>query len=274
MELNYIYRFQRKSKNLLRKYILKKEFIKRTRFGFLIKLDVSRDVDKHFYWGEFEHDTLNFYNKILRTGSVVIDVGANIGLYSLIASNKVGREGQVYSFEPSEWAYSRLRENINLNDFKNIEICKFGVSDKKGVVKFYKCADDAYNSLGHHPMFAVKEVVEIEVDSLDNFCRERKISKVDILKIDAEGADYLVLKGAREILGFNESPVIFCEYNKSISEGYDFSRDDLILFLKERSYKVYELKNNGIVEFDPVNSDSNEIICMKKEHLVKYGITG
>jgi len=261
-------------KNLLRKYILNKEFVKRTKWGFLIKLDVSRDVDKHFYWGEFEFDTLKFYQNILKKGSIVFDIGANIGIYSLTASINIGDKGKVYSFEPSDWAYNRLIENISLNKFKNVEYFKIGVSDKKGIVKFYKCADDAYNSLGSRPMIDVKEIIEIEVDSLDHFCEERKIKKIDILKIDAEGADYLVLKGAKKIINSDSPPVIFCEFNKGISEGYSFSKDDLLLLLKELSYSIYEIKRDGVIEFNPETSNSNEIICMKKEHLVKYGITG
>src|SRR4030067_2261687 len=165
--MNLFFRAQRKTKKLVREYLLKNEFIKNSKYGFRIKLDISKDVDKFFYWGEFERDNLQFYKNVLNRGSIIFDVGANIGIYSLLASKIVGNASRIYSFEPSEWAYNRLIENIKLNNFKNINTYKLGISNKEGTVIFHKCEDDAYNSIGNHPMRKITEVSQINVISID-----------------------------------------------------------------------------------------------------------
>jgi FkbM family methyltransferase len=266
------YRIQRKSKKLIREYILKKDFIKTTKYGFKIKLDVSRDVDKHFYWGEFEVDIINFLKSLLIDCSVFFDIGANIGIYTLLASKHIRKGGTVYSFEPSDWAYERLMENLQLNESKNVEVLKIAVSNFTGSKQFYICEDDAYNSLISTPMKEVQKVVEVKSISIDDFCIEHKIVKIDILKIDVEGADYLVLKGAQNILRSDKPPLIICEFNRNISEGMTLNKDEFVGFMKELSYKFFKINGKNLFETDLTDAEANELICLKNYHLVKYNL--
>jgi len=266
------YRLQRKSKKIIREHILKKEFIKKTKYGFKIKLDVSRDVDKHFYWGEFESDIINFIKSLLNDCSVFIDIGANIGIYTLLASTHIKKDGKVFAFEPSDWAHKRLNENLRLNGTKNVEVLKLAVSNFTGSNQFYVCEDDAYNSLISTPMKEVQKVVKIESICLEDFCVDRKIDQIDILKIDVEGADYLVLKGAEEILKSDKSPIIVCEFNRNFSEGMTYNKDEFSKFMKELSYKIFMINDKKLIEIDLTNTEANELICLKKHHLVKYNL--
>jgi FkbM family methyltransferase len=266
------YRIQRKSKKIIRDYILNREFIKKTKYGFKIKLDVSRDVDKHFYWGEFEVDIINFLKSLLKDSSVFVDVGANIGIYTLLASQHIKKEGKIFAFEPSDWANERLKENLKLNETKNVEVLKLAVTNFTGLNQFYVCEDDAYNSLISTPMKEVQKIVEIESICLDDFCVDRKIDQIDILKIDVEGADYLVLKGAEEILKSDKSPIIVCEFNRNISGGITYNKDEFSEFMKELSYKFFMINEKNLIEVDLTNTEANELICLKKHHLVKYNL--
>ena len=266
------YRLQRKSKKIIREHILKKEFIKKTKYGFKIKLDVSRDVDKHFYWGEFEVDLINFLKSLLNDCSVFIDIGANIGIYTLLASKHIRKDGKVFAFEPSDWAYNRLKENLKLNETKNVEVFKLAVSNFTGLKQFYVCEDDAYNSLISTPMKEVQKVVEVESICLNDFCVNRNIDQIEILKIDVEGADYLVLKGAEEILKSDKSPIIVCEFNQKISGGITYNKDEFSEFMKELSYKFFMINEKNLIEVDLTNTEANELICLKKHHLVKYNL--
>ena len=268
--MNIAYRIQRKSKKLLREYLLRNEFIKKTKYGFSIKLNVSKDVDKHFYWGEFEYELINFLSLILNKCSVFIDIGANIGIYTLLASQQMKNMGKVYAFEPSGWAYDRLLENLRINNFNNVETFKIAVSDITGNLKFHMCDDDAYNSLSDAPMQKVKEVIEIQSVRLENFCEECGIKVVDIIKIDAEGADYRVLKGAENILKSNPSPMIICELNKNILKSLSYTKKDFISFMKSFSYDFYSLSNEFLIKIDLENYDVNELICIKNYHIEKF----
>lgn len=267
------YRIQRKSKKLIREYILRKEFIKRTKYGFKIKLDVSRDVDKHFYWGEFEVDIINFLKSLLNECSIFFDIGANIGIYSLLASKHIRNGGKVYSFEPSDWAYERLMENLKLNDSKNVEVLKLAATNSSGLKRFYVCEDDAYNSLNSFPMKDVQKVIEINSIRIDEYCSNHNVKKIDILKVDAEGADYLVLKGAENILRSDTPPIIICEFNRNILKGMAFSQDEFVGFMRELSYNFFMIKGNNLIEVDINNTDASELICAKDYHFVKYRLS-
>jgi len=266
------YRLQRKSKKIIRDYILKKEFIKSTKYGFKIKLDVKRDVDKHFYWGEFEVEILNFLLSILNSCSVFFDVGANIGIYTLMASRQLHKKGKVFAFEPSDWAYDRLNENIALNQMKNIETLKLAVSNFNGVKQFYVCDDDAYNSLISTPMRETKNKTEIECITIDNFCSGRNIKSIDVLKIDTEGADFFVLNGAVKILKSDIPPLVICEINKNVIKDFDKIKNQFIGFMSELDYDFFMIDNNVLVKVDMDKTDISEVICLKNYHIERFDL--
>ena len=243
-----------------------KIFLIKSKYGFKVILDATKDVDKGFLFSTFEDENFNLINKIAQKGWNVIDVGANIGLYTLLFSRLIGSEGNVYSFEPSDEAFFRLQQNIKLNNLKNVTVLKKGVSDKAGVMEFHITEDDAYNSLGFTPMKEVVETKSISVVTLDEFVKSNKIEKVDVLKIDTEGADYLVAKGASELLKGKNAPFIFCEYNRVVKNGYDFSLDSMVKLLESYSYLCFEISNMKLKKFDEANSNSSDLVCLKENH--------
>lgn len=243
-----------------------------TQYGIKLWLDLKKDVDLFLFLGDFESSNIQIFSTLINEKDTVIDVGANIGIYSILASKKVGELGRIYSFEPSTWARERLEKNIKLNNSKNINISSKGVSNKSGKIDFYICEDDAYNSIGEVPMRPVIKKEVIDVISLDDFCKEYKIEKVDILKVDTEGADYLVMQGAMTILNSVNSPVIFCEVNKNIKKGFNFTIDEYLAFFRNNGYSIYEIEKNTnkLFEFNLTNSNSSEIICLKEHHRKRY----
>ena len=105
----------------------RKIFVKNSKFGFKVILDISYDVDRRFLLSSFETSNFEIMKKIIRKDWNIIDVGANIGLYSLLFARRTF--GQVYAFEPSDEVYQRLKINVKLNSFNNIKINKKLVSD-------------------------------------------------------------------------------------------------------------------------------------------------
>jgi len=95
-----------------------------------------------FLTGEFEPDTSVVVRKLLRKGDVVVDVGANIGYYSLLFSRCVGTDGHVYSFEPVPQLASALRKNADLNQFEQITLSNLALSDHNGEARFYVGPED------------------------------------------------------------------------------------------------------------------------------------
>jgi len=240
----------------------KKEITYKTRFGFKIILDLSKDVDSNFYFDDFENKTINYFSKVVKKGMTVFDIGANIGIYTLIASQNIKQNGRVYSFEPAEWSYNRLQQNINLSKYNNIIINKFGISDFTGEIKFHICEDDAYNSIGNRPMKDVISVKTIKVFSLDDYVILNKIGRIDIIKVDTEGAEYLVFKGAEKTL-MKHSPTIFFEYNPYAAKGYEFSSLEALRLVESYGYHCYEFVEERLIEIKEDKIQTFDIIGFK-----------
>ena len=222
-ENNFFRRIRRKYRLYLLNYLKRKNIILKSDLGFKINLDLSKDVDKNFYLDLFELENLNLFHQLISEDNIIFDVGANIGIYSLIAASTMSAGTRIFAFEPADGAYQHLLANIELNKFRNIIPFKLAIGDRKGIVSFYVCNDDAYNSIIDNTMRPVLNVENVELNTIDNFCQTNKIDRIDLLKIDAEGADYLILKGAMNILSQPNAPIIFCEYNRNIVKGINFS---------------------------------------------------
>ena len=243
-----------------------KVFCINSHFGFKIILDVSKDVDHKFILQEFENYNFELIQKIVKPGWKIIDIGANIGLYTLLFSRKVGKEGSVFAFEPSDEAYYRVLQNVRLNNSSNIELFKMGVADKTGVMDLNITDDDAYNSLGSHPMKEIVETKKINVTSINDFIKKKSIDHIDVIKTDTEGADYLVLKGASELLTRENGPIIFCEYNTFTKDGFDFALTSLVEYLKSCNYYIYKYENSRLMDFDTNKNESGDLVCFKDYH--------
>lgn len=227
-----------------------------------IWLNLKRDVDWRIYLGLFEFSNAFVFYDIIKPGSIIIDIGANIGFYSLLAAKKMQNTGKVYSLEPSKVVLKDLRKNIEVNKYSNIEVFNFAVSDFNGMTDFYRCEDDAYNSLIATPMEKVVSIDRVNVVTLDDFVKMNNIEKIDVIKIDAEGLDYSILKGAKRALK-DFRPIIFAEMNILLMNKQHCI--EFFNFLIENKYEVQFAKRNKFIlnmaRFEPLNNFASEIIC-------------
>lgn len=191
--------------------------------GAPVKIYPKGQIAFGIFTNQFEKEEIELFQKIIKPGMTVVDAGANIGLYSLIASQLVGPKGHVFSFEPSNETFMRLSENIKLNSFTNLTPINKGLGDiinQKLILRQDEGYDDAERYIfpnNTEPDIALENVntikseEEIEIDTLDNCLESMNITKVDFMKIDTEGYEYYVLQGATEILKNNPEIIIFME---------------------------------------------------------------
>jgi FkbM family methyltransferase len=257
---------------MVRRYITKRyEVTYAAGFPFKIALDLRKTVDSFIYLGIFENDSLELFSRCLAEGMTVFDIGANIGLYTLMASHKVGNAGMVYAFEPSAWAMGRLEKNVSDFGRGNVKLIKAAVGDREGPMCFNITEDDAYNSLGGAPMKKIIAKETIDVVSLDSFIVKEAVKGVDVIKCDAEGADYLVFKGASLLLE-KWSPLLFFEFNPQITEGFPFPPDKVLYFLDAHGYELFEVVRNKLVQIADFRPRGFEIIGIKREARCKFGL--
>jgi FkbM family methyltransferase len=215
-------------------------------FTGLKKKDVIRALGSNWQsesW-DYEPEVRKIIEKFCHLGMVVFDVGANIGLHTLMMSKMVGFQGKVYAFEPNPQTASLLKETCRVNRLSNVEIIEAAISDKdKKANLLYvfpsdadACleTDGAYYFGEHRPLL---RSVPVEALSLDSFVKQRKISRTDFIKIDVQGAERNVISGMHEVTS-NLRPVFICEFvgEESVAFGKDF--------FKARDYYTRELKSN------------------------------
>lgn len=231
-------------------------------YGIKLKLNLINDVDRRLFLYGYEKDTMRYFRKLVKKDHVVLDIGANIGIYSFIVSERIGGSGKIYAFEPAHNAYNCLLFNIKLNGIKNVIPINSGVSNFTGKANFNICNDDAYNSLGNTPMNPVIKSEIINLTSVDDFVNLNKIKKVDIIKVDAEGAEYLIFDGAERTLS-NHRPILFFEHNPKVTEGFSNSTADLIELIRFHKYELFEIKKGRLFKIEKdTHISASEIIAI------------
>ncbi|MEK7087609.1 MAG: FkbM family methyltransferase [Patescibacteria group bacterium] len=155
------------------------------------------------YWlGSYERKQTKIFEKTVNKGDVVFDIGANVGFYSLLAAEIVGSSGKVFSFEPLPENVKFLKKHIEINNYKNIFVFDNAVSDKSGH-SFFKKEDS--RSLGR---LSDSGKFKVEIIAIDDWIASKKLPMPNVMKIDTEGAEMNVLKGAENTLKANR-PIIF-----------------------------------------------------------------
>ena len=162
-------------------------------------------------YGHYERHATDLFRKLVKPGNIVVDIGAHIGHYSLVAAEIVGKNGRVFSFEPSPDNHAFLIRNIAANGYDNVEAIPKAVSDRTGVTKFFLNLDDT----GQHSLSRGEghgHSLEIETITLDEFLADRDYL-INVVKMDVEGAEMRVLQGMRETIARADDLTIFTEFS-------------------------------------------------------------
>lgn len=187
-----------------------------TRFdGFILSLPAwdHGTVASYVFEGNVELGFRLLFRRLVREGMTVVDVGAHIGIYTLLASSLVGGNGRVFSFEPTPAIHSLLCDNVNRTAYRHlVSIHQNAVSDRHGArVSFAVATDSTRNSSLYFDAGAGgQKIIEVETVALDRAIPAEQ--RVDVVKIDAEGAEPAVIRGMKRILESNPGIVLFMEY--------------------------------------------------------------
>jgi FkbM family methyltransferase len=162
-----------------------------------------------FAFREHYEPELEYLPNLLFPGATFVDVGANLGIYTLVASRIVGHLGRVIAFEPSAQSFPLLQRNITLNSLKNVSAFPLALSAEKGTVRLYHapCCPSG-NSFGQHPAFH-GSFENVGVESLDDAVQRIPAARLDVIKMDVQGAEELVLRGARKVVASMKPAIIF-----------------------------------------------------------------
>lgn len=219
--------------------------------GEKIKFTPEGQIALAIFSSRFESQEVGTFQRIIKPGMIIVDAGANIGLYSLISSRLVGEDGKVFSFEPSKETFGRLLINIKLNGISNISAVNCGLGDQSNQ-KLILRQDKGYGDAERY-LFAANEAPpiklenmneiyieeEIIIDTLDNYLHKINVNKIDFLKIDTEGFEYYILKGAEQVLLNSPNLVILMECTQLGTARARTSQKEVFDFLNKLNFNIF-----------------------------------
>jgi FkbM family methyltransferase len=206
--------------------------------GITYELCLDEVIDSSIYYeGCFEKDTTEAINKVCKEGFYVLDIGANVGCHTLRFAKIVGPKGKVIAFEPMPWARNKLKRNLELNNFSNVEVEKIGLSNTISIKKA-----SFRNSWSLSSKKNTNNIdVEIQFTTVDLYIKQKSITKIDLIKLDIDGYEFKVLQGALKSLKLMK-PIIIIELGVYTLKNVGDNIDDLVQFVSSLGYGFYNEK--------------------------------
>jgi FkbM family methyltransferase len=185
--------------------------------------------------GDYETFELDRFESLVKPGDTILDVGGNVGIWTIIGARRSGPSGRVVTFEPIKSNVDYLARNIELNALANVTVLAKAAGAKAGQIKIYLVD---FSSGTHSVGFGGSRYEEVEVVALDDVVRDEHL-KVDVVKIDVEGYEAFVLAGAKTLL--TSRPHLFLEYAPHMLRSCGSNPDDLVDLIFDIYDVVYVL---------------------------------
>jgi FkbM family methyltransferase len=228
-------------------WIYPQPIVVKSRDGFFISVRLCNLDDIGFMSTIHEvHNDRHVFVSHLREGMTVMDVGAHVGFYSLLISRAVGPSGKVYAFEPVPEIFACLKERIALNNATNVIPVPIALSDEKGVAKM--SIKGMSSSLFRR---VSDEFVEVQVERLDDFVEREKIERVDAIKIDAEGAELKVIRGADKTIR-RDKPILMVEIHAATLQAAGTTPEELFETIVSYGYNAFVIRHGKAIPTDKV----------------------
>lgn len=243
-----------------------------------IRTNQTNYLTKVIFWkgGYLQFEYTGIFIKLIRKVNAFYDIGANIGYYSLLAAME-NPAIKVVGFEPAIGPLVYFKENVRINNFKNITVEPIALSHKEGEIEFYEIRNNKYKYLEHNlagegnagSLTSGRNFVlnKVKTSTLDNYVRRNKVKNIELIKMDTEGTENLILEKS-EIVLKEMMPIIICEtlFNKiepeleriMTSYGYEFynhTRDGL-----QKQKSIIRKEDNGISNCFFVHPDKYHLI--------------
>ncbi len=213
----------------------------------------------NYFPSDYESDNFNFLEQQCNANNIVLDIGAHIGLFSIVAAQIVGSGGKVYAFEPTPKTNALLNKTVNINKQQQvIEIRTEAMGAQPGKTVFFISdrEGDNGNSLVSYKEDRKINGIDITVQSIDNFVKEKKLQKINFIKIDVEGAEFDVLHGAVETFNKFKPACILSIHPDAIAVKGD-KLADIYDFIKKINYYFFSKENT---EFSKEKFCANTIL--------------
>ncbi len=230
------------------------ETVTRYEGGIRILTSLSSHIEAQIFWQGFQEadeGTINCLKATLPEDGVFIDIGANVGTFTLVGAKRAPR-GEVHAFEPSAYHFKRLADNIARNGFRNVQLNQLGLFDEATEATLYlPLARGEMSNTGAASMFKVEGVAApldqqetIRLMRLDDYVTARNLNRLDIIKIDIEGAELNALRGAVETLR-RFRPLVLMEVDLDNLSRAGSTPVEVLEFWHDLNYRVKRINASG-----------------------------
>jgi len=235
------------------------EWLEGLRLRLLPGNETSRAI---FVTGRYEPNEFCVLDRVLQPGMTFVDAGANMGLYSLFAAGRVMPHGRVLALEPSRREFEILVGNVEANQLQNVRTLPVALSDRRGTAELLVAplANAGHNTLGSFGYGTALERREaVPVERLDDIIRDEGIERVDMIKMDVEGAEMLALRGAAEVLR-QFHPMLLLEVSDRTLRHQGSSSGEVLALLGSSGYRFYGFDpGSGLPRPLPANPDFDSV---------------
>lgn len=265
--LKYFLRF-------LRRFHLDNEkYQKKIHKGLLINVSPRDHIQQQLFWyGHYEKEAFLLAEKLIREDAIILDIGANIGYFSLIAARKASK-GKVIAFEPHGSLREEISQNILLNKLGNVQVEPYAIGNQTTTTTFFIADKSNIGMSGLVPQENFSGITEqVSLIQLDEWLNRHPLPAINFIKIDTEGAELDVLKGMKDLLQ-KHSPVILIEVMGHLLSLFGNSPEDVYSFLGQFQYRPYLIPAENILR--PVNQAQEDysILFLPPQFQMPAGIS-
>lgn len=205
---------------------------------------------------DFSPALVKYWKSVIKEGDIVVDLGANIGFFTCLFAQLVGKTGKVYAFEPEPNNCKLIRKNLEINEYKNVVLEQKAVSNKVEKIKLYF----SYSSVDHRIFKTDEKRDSIDIDciSLDDYFLKSNVS-INAIKSNIQGADFTAIQGAKEIIKNSKNlKYISVEFDPDNLKNFNSNSEQFLDTLIKMDYKLHDIQVYG-----------DKIIPMTKEEILK-----
>ena len=249
-----------------------KTYSKRLANNFYMRVNPSEHIQQQLFWyGHYEKELGLLIRKILKPGDVFLDIGANIGYFSLLAA-KHEPTAKIFSFEPVGSSFQKLEENIALNAAKNIKALNAGIGERNEEREIYISDEDntGMSSFQRPENYSGKSE-RVKVITVDKWFSSSGLVKVDLIKLDVEGSELAAVKGMDETLK-NFKPLLIVEINPETLSQFALMPADIFRHLGDLCFSGFLILSSGrlkqINNYQP--GDTNNVLFIPDEKIRFY----
>ena len=224
-----------------------------------MQVNPSEHIQQQLFWyGYYEKEIGDLIKKILKPDDVFLDIGANIGYFSLLAAIYLPT-ANIISFEPVKLVFKQFEENISFNNISNITPINAAVGEKDDMKEIYVSAEDNLGmSSFQKPENYSGNNEKVKVIAIDSWFRSSGLSKIDLIKIDIEGSELFALKGMNETL-LEFKPLIIIEINPDTLRLFNQNSLDIFGHLKQLGFSGFRISKTGKLAEYPFQEAGNAL---------------